>query len=324
MSLGALRDAHGLALAEALERRIADGTVVEIDVDLLAQEVGAGVTSAQAAAFLHAAAEAGLVTERSVSLCPLAGCESGPLDADEMAQRRCSHCGVDYGAEGLEPASAFVYRVEGKVGRDIPWLIVIHGMNTAGEWQEDLSWRIATKFKFSAPVFIYKYGIFRFGVLVRWRHKMQAKRLGRRLSAAFEHAEAQGFRDPPDVVIHSFGSQLFVLLLGMRAFETLRFGRVIATGAIVDPNYDWGAQIGRGRIEAILNHRGGRDQPVRWAQFAIPGTGPGARKGFKDPRAINLLDSDFGHSGCFTPEALSDNLADRGAWDRFLRLPLET
>jgi hypothetical protein len=153
---------------------------------------------------------------------------------------------------------------------------------------------------------------------------MLARQLGDRISQAVAHAREQGFNDPPDVVIHSFGSQLFAILLGMNErFPDLRFGRVIAAGTVIDPHFDWSAMIEAGRIEAVLNHCGGRDWAVPFAQFFIPGTGPGARKGFSDPRAINLVDPGYGHSGCFTPQALTANLGRDGAWDRFLQLPPE-
>jgi hypothetical protein len=210
------------------------------------------------------------------------------------------------------------------ISRSVPWLIAIHGFNTRGPWQEDFSWRIAKRFKYHAPVLIYKYGLVRLGVLFRWRHRMLARRLGQQIRNAVDHARENQIEEPPDIVIHSFGSQLFRLVLDLADYSDLRFGRVIAVGSVIRPDFDWSSHIRNGRIEAVLDQCGGSDRAVPFAQFTIPGTRPGGRYGFTDPAVINVRNSEYGHSTAFTEVELARNLARGGLWDRFLREPLAT
>jgi hypothetical protein len=68
----------------------------------------------------------------------------------------------------------------------------------------------------------------------------------------------------------------------------------------------------------------GSDRAVPFAQFTIPGTGPGGRHGFTGPAVINVRNGQYGHSTAFTEVELHRNLARGGSWDRFLREPLAT
>src|SRR3981081_4040112 len=124
--------------------------------------------------------------------------------------------------------------------------------------------------------------------------------------------------EPPDIGIHSFGSQLFRLVLESDEFSDLRFGRVIAVGSVIRPDFDWSSHIRNRRVEAGLEQGGGGDWAVPFAQFTIPGTGPGGRKGFTDPAVINVRNAQYGHSTAFTEVELARNLARGGSWDRFL------
>lgn len=315
MSEQELEDRFGKAVVDALRERIADGATIELDPRLFGASIG--LEAGKAEIFLDAAAVASLVERREVLRCP--NCNE-QLDNAVAAADVCPFCSqafVDHGGVTRRP----MYRLSVRRTRDIPWLIAIHGFNTQGPWQQEFSWRVATKLKYSAPVFIYKYGLIRFSVLVRWRHRALARELGRTIRNAIAHARASGISEPPDIVIHSFGSQLFVQLLAMDEFQDLCFGRVIATGCVVRPDYNWSERIKQGRVESILNHCGGRDRAVPFAQFFIPGTGPGARHGFTDSAAINILSPQYGHSGCFDVATLKENLGAGGAWDRFLRHP---
>lgn len=125
--------------------------------------------------------------------------------------------------------------------------------------------------------------------------------------------------EPPDIVIHSFGSKLFVLLLELEEFSDLKFGRVIVTGSVIRTDFEWSKVISKGQVEAILNHCGGKDYAVPFAQFFIPGTGPAGKYGFSDNKTLNAMSPEYGHSSCFKSDALTDNLQDGGLWDQFLR-----
>lgn len=206
----------------------------------------------------------------------------------------------------------------------MPWLIAVHGFNTRGPWQEDFSWRIANRFKYHAPVLIYKYGLVRFGVLLRWRHGMLARQLSQRIRQAIVHARANQIEEAPDVIIHSFGSQLFRLVLETPGSSDVRFGRVIAVGSVIRPDFDWSSYLRSGRIEAVLCQCGGKDWAVPFAQFFIPNAGPGGRHGFIDPAVINVRNDQYSHSTALTEGELARNLAYGGLWDRFLRELLAT
>jgi hypothetical protein len=138
-------------------------------------------------------------------------------------------------------------------------MIVVHGMNTRAPWQEDFSWLVANKLKYAAPVLIHKYGWATIDVLVVRRHRQLARTLGARIRRAVEYARARGLTDAPDVLVHSFGSRLFSLIMNDEAFSDLNFGRVITAGSIIPPDFNWRSLIDEGRVEAVLNHMGGRD-----------------------------------------------------------------
>jgi len=313
MNEAELRDAFGNELVDALFARIASGDAPELDAKLFAAALN--LDRAKVGDFLEAAADRGLIARREELRCPR--CDE-LLTEEEVAGALCPFCKEAFGDHGGVRRRP-VYRLEVAKTRDIAWLVATHGFNTLGPWQQEFSWRIATKLKYSAPVLIYKYGLIRFSVLVRWRHRALARQLGNSIRTAMAHAKTNRISEPPDVILHSFGSQLFVQLLALPEFDDLRFGRVIAAGSIIRPDYNWSRRIEQGRVEAVFNHCGGKDWAVPFAQFFIPGTGPGARHGFVDPAAISVMDPDYRHSSCFRIAELESNLAEGGLWDRFLR-----
>lgn len=313
-----LRREFGDRAVEALLARISSGASPELDAKLTAAHLG--LQEKTGIELLDAASIASLVERRETHYCPACNERLEALDAEAEL---CPHCRKAFADHGgiLKRVS---YRLVAHRPRAIPWVIVIHGFNTHGEWQQDFSWRMANKLRYSAPVLIYKYGLIRFSVLVRWRHRQLAKQLGTAIRTALEHARASRIPEPPDVILHSFGSQLFVQLLAMPEFDDLKFGRVIAAGTVIRPSYNWSEQISKGRLQAVFCHCGGRDWAVPFAQYFIPGTGPGARKGFSDSAAINVMSQKYGHGGCFELKELEKNLAAGGLWDRFLRRDLST
>ncbi|WP_296677553.1 hypothetical protein [Novosphingobium sp.] len=101
-------------------------------------------------------------------------------------------------------------------------MIVVHGMNTRGAWQEDFSWLIDNRLKYSAPILIYKYGWATVDVLARWIHRRLAKRLGQRMRKAADYARERGLSAAPDILVHSFGSRLFSLILLDQSLRSTR------------------------------------------------------------------------------------------------------
>ncbi|MGR3413313.1 MAG: hypothetical protein ACU0GE_16660 [Pseudooceanicola nanhaiensis] len=253
--------------------------------------------------------------------CPVEGC-GRVIDKNEIDANVCPKCGADFQEYGEDPISQTRYRAKGESSRDIYWMIVIHGMNTRGAWQEELSWRLANKFRYSAPVLIYKYGWVTTDVLLKRCHQSLVDKLGIRIREAIRFAKEHNNDHCPDVIVHSFGSQLFALLLESEKFSDLKFGRVITVGSIIPPDFVWSKHINSGKIEAVLNHVGRKDVPVRSAQFFIPGTGPSGHKGFTDSACINVPEQSYGHSGAFEPSQLKKNLGTGGLWEQFLQNPL--
>jgi uncharacterized protein (DUF983 family) len=323
MSLEQLRTGFGDAAVTLFEARRRDGASPEIDPALLGVALAEADIAVDARLLLDEAAALELVEKRIYYRCPVLACGQR-IDAEAARNRQCDQCGTDYSETGDEPTEEAAYFTRTELGRLVPWLIAVHGFNTRGPWQEQFSWRIANRFAHHAPVLIYKYGLIRFSVLVRWRHRRLARQLGKQIRDAVAQACSNQIPEPPDMIVHSFGSQLFRLLLEMKEFEDLVFGRVIVCGGIIRPDFEWSRYIETGRINAVLAHLGGRDLPVRLAQFMIPGTGPGGKSGYADPGVINVMDDQFGHSGCFNEPALAENLAPGGLWDRYLRGPLSS
>jgi len=320
MTLDQLRATFGTAAVELLLARLQGASSPEIDPALLSAAMAEAGIEVDVVALLDAGSAAGLLRSVDVLRCPVPGCP-GLLSPDDIANCVCSRCQTDLRALGEDPVPAKRYLTGTLPSRDIPWFIAIHGMNTLGDWQQEFSWQIATKLRYSAPVLIYKYGLIRMSVLVRWRHRRLARKLGDRIRDAVEHARRNQIAEPPDILIHSFGSQLFRLILEMDEYSDLTFGRVIAAGSVIRPDFDWTRQIAAGRVEAVLNHCADKDVAVPLAQFFIPGSGPGGRHGFSDPSVKNVLSAGFGHSSALEPQALGTHLARGGLWDRFLTAP---
>jgi hypothetical protein len=319
MTEGDLRARFGRQAVDALIALLRSGQTPEIDPQVFEAKLAEEGIVIEAVGLLDAAAEARLVERIRTWRCST--CRR-IIDADAVANHQCPYCRSDFRETGDDPVNANVYRGHTAISRSVPWLIAIHGFNTRGPWQEDFSWRIAHRFKYHAPVLIYKYGLVRFGVLFRWRHTMLARDLNERIRNAIAYARQNEIEEPPDIVIHSFGSQLFRLVLDMPESSDLRFGRVIAVGSVIRPDFDWSKYLRNGQIEAVLCQCGALDRAVPFAQFFIPNTGPGGRYGFNDTTVINVRDAQYSHSTAFTAEELARNLTHGGRWDRFLREPL--
>lgn len=303
-----------------IEARRQAGDGLEFEPAVIAAATGSAWPDPTLQTFLDDLVNAQRMQRLEVRLCPNPACHQ-PLDLGMLTNGECPYCHFMFGAAGEEPISSIRYRITGEISRDIRWMIVVHGMNTRGQWQEDLSWLIANKLKYAAPVLIHKYGWVTIDVLLMPLHLKIAKILGKKIRRATDYARARGLTAEPDIVVHSFGSHLFSLLLQDKEFADLRFGRVITTGSIIRPDFAWSSLIEAGRLEAVLNHTGGEDLPVLFAQFLIPGTGPSGRVGFVDLAVLNQRDATFGHSDCLGEQHLHKALAKDGLWDRFLTQP---
>ncbi|ESZ18498.1 hypothetical protein [Mesorhizobium sp. L48C026A00] len=303
-----------------IDSRRAAGTGLEFDPAAFAKAVGSAWPNPDLLAFLDQYAAQGILQRLAIHLCPTPTCHQ-VLDSGMLQAGECPSCGLTFAEEDERPIPVTRYRIVGEPSRDIRWMIVVHGMNTRGAWQEDFSWLIANKLKYSAPVLIHKYGWATVDVLATWLHRRSAKALGEKIRRAVTYATERGLPEAPDILVHSFGSRLFSIVLLDEQFKDLKFGRVITAGSIIRPDFDWTSLIRHRRIEAVLNHVGGKDGAVPFAQFLIPGTGPSGREGYLDPAVLNQLSAEFGHSDVFTEANLRQQLAKGGLWDRFLTQP---
>ncbi|MCZ7616635.1 MAG: hypothetical protein M5T52_24490 [Ignavibacteriaceae bacterium] len=64
----------------------------------------------------------------------------------------------------------------------------------------------------------------------------------------------------PDVVAHSFGTLLISELL--KKYPELKLGRVILTGSIISPDFNWELIFQRGQVEAVF-------MSLCWKRFLV-------------------------------------------------------
>lgn len=212
-----------------------------------------------------------------------------------------------------QPEQTTVYVWRGAARRRPGWLLLVHGMNTTGRWQEHLAFDIGLWQGRAVPTFVFKYGRIWLGVTLPWRRAAFKKRLRDKILELGDQAPPFLVRPEPDVVAHSFGTWLVghILLDELHkpaADRRLRLGRVILTGSILRPDFDWKALQDAQLVGEILNHYGTSDPIVPLAHWTITDSGPSGRGGFDPPtddtamaHVVNVIAPDFGHS-----EALSD------------------
>ena len=258
---------------------------------------------------------------------------------DLEKHQRCSNCQEDLSAEAIEvlrcscgetfsdrrlPEITRTYVRHGMRSRDVRWAITIHGMNTAGVWQQDFSWRLTQVYGYSIPVGLYKYGNVKlapFLSFLRGRHRRQLLEYFRKVR---REMVASGRGERPDVVAHSFGTWLLSQVLTSDiSDDPICVGRVILTGSIVRPDFDWESLIKQGRVEAVLCHMAIKDVPARFTHWFIRGTGPSCVQGFNDRSTVQyVISPDFGHSDYFVESQMGSVLIDQ--WAPFLTSPIQT
>lgn len=303
-----------------IAQRLEQGNDLEFSLAQFAQAVGVSADDEALHAFFDSLVASAAARRIEAYRCPMPQCRRMlPAGA---ANDICPYCHTDYRQAGEELIAEPCYRLAGASSRDIRWVIVIHGMKSRAKWQEEFSWEIANRLSYSAPVLIYKYGWATIDVLASWLHRRLAKRLGERIRIAIRQARHSRHPASPDIIAHSFGTHLFSLILEDADFADLRFGRVITAASIVRPDFDWDRHIADGRLEAVLNHVGGQDRAVPFAQYSIPGAGPGGAAGYAAKATLNVRHAAFGHSGFFVADNLRVLISHEGLWHGFLTRPL--
>lgn len=310
-----LANEHDPELIQLVRNRLDSGKSPQVDID---QFVNATHELAAVEVLFDELVQSGTLTVKDQLFC--ADCKR-PIKEAEIVNGRCPECDFDFDESGEHPIRERIYQSTGALSREIPWLILIHGFNTYGEWQEEFNWLLGTRFKHRVPVLIHKFSYLRLGVLNRRKHQKLVAQLDQHIRSAIAHARNRGIKDPPDIIAHSFGSLLFAKLLARPDSQDLNFGRVVLAGAVVRPDFDWTAYKANGRVETVLNHCGAKDQVVGWAQYTIPDSGPSGNIGCVDQAVFNLRGPEIDHGTNFEPEIVIQNLAFDGPWDKFLRLP---
>jgi hypothetical protein len=241
------------------------------------------------------------------------------ISAEDSNWQRCSQCDLNL-TEDNAVQERYSYRFEAPPTRDVSWVLALHGMNTRGDWQEAFNWRVSTAYKRSVPIAIYKYGIVRPGALCRWFLRRLEESVIERIQRLEGDTEAGGFAGPPDVIAHSLGTWLIGHAL--QRDPKLKIGRLLLTGCILRPDFDWGALESNGQVEAVLNHFGTKDFWARVAHYVIPDSGPSGRIGFvSGSPVVQVRAEGFGHSDYFTQENLGRVFQQ--TWQPFLTMPSE-
>jgi hypothetical protein len=244
----------------------------------------------------------GWLERRHRRRCPNCNFE---VSEDEALLSVCPECGEAYSQHGGVTVET-IYIRNLAPSRTVDWVVAIHGMNTKGAWQEAFSWHLSTTWGRSVPVAVYKYGIIVAGVVMAWRRSQLEDRLRNKLAILCHEAVKQGFSGKPDVIAHSFGTWLVGHLLEKELMrdsdEQLKFGRIILTGCILRPDFNWGRIKDAGLVEEVVNHWGSKDAIVPLAHATIWDSGPSGRRGFDGKQVLNIRAEGCGHSGLFSIE----------------------
>lgn len=287
-------------------------------LELSAEDLTAEVPEADelmATTLLRAVASLGVLIQERRFICP--ECDE-KLTAEDAEARICKTLERPFSGKDLQ--EIFVFTRSSISSRDVRWVLALHGMNTRGAWQEDFNWLISTTYSHMVPVAIYKYGIVRPGAFFRFRHQSLSLDLAARIKRLVGQTEKSGFGRRPDVIAHSLGT--LVLGHALRGDSSLRVGRVILTGSILRPDFNWSELTNRGQVQAVLNNYGTKDFWALVAHYFIPDSGPSGREGFNDQKGvINVAARGFKHSDFFQPRHMSQQFET--LWRPFLTLPLE-
>jgi len=266
-----------------------------------------------AARVLQERVDKGLLTTEERYICP---CDQREVfTAEQASQDTCTRCGRAFEADlHARPEAQTVFVREAPQTRDVRWVLALHGMNTVGAWQEAFNWLISRIFKRSVPVAIYKYGVVRPGAVLKFRQRVLIRGLDSRIRRLSGETEKSGFSGVPDVIAHSFGTWL--LGHSLQANPDLRVGRVILTGCILRPDFDWSSLI-PSQVEAVLCHTATKDGWARTAHYIIPDSGPSGLLGFNNRSSVAHAVLHGGHHRDFFGDNTMPGLFEN-VWRPFL------
>jgi hypothetical protein len=237
------------------------------------------------------------------------------LTKEQTEESECPYCHGVFGGNEPGVQQYKVYVRTGYRTRDVKWVVTIHGMNTQGSWQEQYAWRLAKVYGYSVPTAIYKYGDIKISPFIPWRRTYYVSRLAESLRRYSAETLDSGYGDRPDVITHSLGTWL--LYKALQNDKNIKVGRVILTGSIIPPDFDWKLLTDTGQVEAILCHHAGKDIVVRLAQYGISDSGPSGYRGFNNRQTVcHRYEPTFAHSDFFSPNNLPSVMEN--TWGPFL------
>ena len=175
-------------------------------------------------------------------------------------------------------------------------LLTVHGVETLGQWQEEIS-----------PSFDgidglhhepHKYGVFRvYKILVPSYRKAQVRRF-----AELYDRWCKDNTIRPSIIAHSFGT--YIVAAALRRYPAMEFDSVILCGSIVANDYPWSKLIGE-KVSRVRNELAAEDSVVKLFRSKllrrlIPGTGTSGVDGFTAPPAeVSNEPSSYTHSEYF-------------------------
>lgn len=313
----ALKDEFDGKLIAEVQKRLSSSDPIFLSAGELGSELDC--EPKEIVALLERLVKDGLLSVQEAILCPQ--CRQS-LGSGELERLLCG-CGHTLHEDNLPKITRNYWR-EGQRSRDLRWVITVHGMNTPGTWQQDFSWRLAQLYGYAIPVGLYKYGNIKVSPFVVYRQNRHRDQLLAYLRRLRDEMMINKYGERPDAIAHSFGTWLLAqAMLADKTADPIKLGRVILTGSIIRPDFEWSTLLQNGRVEAVMCHCGGRDVPVRIAHFFIPNSGPSGIYEFNDQdHVVHKFEKTFGHSDYFTKENLARVLRER--WAPFLTSPLET
>lgn len=278
----------------------------EVDVEFFSLKLGLDRTQIESA--LGQLAQDGLLHSEQRWRCAECGA------AASLAEAHCPDCHND--RDDAQPITIFI-RPPRSPTRDPAAVFLIHGMNTLGDWQQALAWKIQLIYGYSVPVFVFKFGRDRVSPMAEFLQNRRRIELGHAVIKAQADLVKAGRNTRCDVIAHSFGTLLVTQLLQDPRFEEISFGRLILTGSIAASDVPWRRLLADERVEAVLNHRGGRDRWVPIAPLFFPRVNATGTHGFDEGDVIeDFLSPSFGHSDFFAESTFDSTIAQ--VWAQFL------
>lgn len=189
-------------------------------------------------------------------------------------------------------------------------LYSVHGINTNGEWQEDLDRFISCQGKvnnLSHQAYKYQYyPIYSF--LIPPLRRKEVKRL----ITDLEFCARRAPNATVHLIGHSFGTYVICKALEMLPFEkSPKIGNIILVNSVLKSGYDFSKIVRKYRIKKIVCECALNDRVLILSQILAFGLGMAGRVGFKGRLYKTILNRYFngGHSDLFHSSSYTDWLS---------------